>query len=102
MWCGQHSEMVPPGLSKYLYGESVWVNIFISLILFSISFISSLKLNSATILKTKFGMWFRCTNGPFCSATAVTWLKQSFVVWTVGLFRKHPAFVPDGSPSSPV
>lgn len=23
MWCGQHSERVPPGLSKYLHGESV-------------------------------------------------------------------------------
>lgn len=70
-----------------------WVNIFISLILFSISYISSLKLNSATILKTKFGMWFCYTNGPFCSATSVIWLKQRefccsdcWVVWETSSF----------------
>ena len=80
MWCGQHSEEVPPGLSKHLCGESVWVNIFISLILFFISFISSLKLNSATVLKTEFGMWFCCTNSPFCSATSVIWLQTKRVL----------------------
>lgn len=80
MWCGQHSERVPPGLSKHLCGESVWVNIFISLILSSISFISSLKLNSATVLKTKFGMWFCCTNSPFCSGTSVIWLQTKRVL----------------------
>lgn len=93
MWRGQHSDRVPPGLSKYLCGESVCVNIFISLILFSISFISSLKLNSAPILKTKFGMWFCCTNGPFGLAASVIWLKQRefccldcWIVWETSCF----------------
>lgn len=56
IWCGQRSERVPPGLSKSLSEDCVWVNILFFLILFSVSFISSLKLNSATILKTKFTM----------------------------------------------
>lgn len=62
--------------SRYHYEESVWVNISIMLILLSFSFISSLKLNSATVLKTKVGSWFCCTNDPFCSAISVIRLLQ--------------------------
>lgn len=60
--------------SKSHYEE--WVNIFISLIFSSICLIPSLKLNSATVLETGFGMWFCCTNSPFCSAASVIRLLQ--------------------------
>lgn len=70
------SEGASRAFSKYHYKENIWVNIFISLIVLSICFIPSLMLNSATVLKTKFGVWFCYINDPFCSAISVIQLLQ--------------------------
>lgn len=61
-----------------------------------------LKLNLAVILEPNLEYRFVAQMAHFVQQHQ--WFgsyKESVVVWTVGLFGKHPAFFPDGCPSSP-